>query len=144
MLCAKSIHFISQMVWLSQFVSSELESQLLQSPRNPSLKKAKALSSQSTVYALLTDFSSLQALIGAIQRVSTESERTNIVSFIAFIRHARPHLLTELEQVIASTDNHLDPHCFWHMGHLLTQQWRVNRELLHSFSAEWKKLQDQQ
>ena len=58
---------------------------------------------------VLTEFLSLQALIGAFQRASTESERTNIVSFIAFIRHARPHLLTELEQVIASTDDNFDP-----------------------------------
>ena len=31
------------------------------------------------------------------------------MSFIAFIRHASPTLLTELEEVIISADNHLDP-----------------------------------
>ena len=31
------------------------------------------------------------------------------MSYIAFIRHASPNLLTELEQLIISTDNHLDP-----------------------------------
>ena len=61
------------------------------------------------MHVVFIEFSSLQALIGAFQRAYTESERTNIVSFIAFIRHARPHLLTELEHVIVSTDNHLDP-----------------------------------
>ena len=50
-----------------------------------------------------------QALIGALQRASTESEQTSIVSYIAFIHHASPSLLTELEQLIISTDNHLDP-----------------------------------
>ena len=50
-----------------------------------------------------------QALLGALQRASTESEQTSIVSYIAFIRHASPNLLTELEQLIISTDNHLDP-----------------------------------
>ena len=54
-------------------------------------------------------FSIFQALIGALQRASTESEQTSIVSFIAFICHASPTLLTKLEQVIISTDNHLDP-----------------------------------
>ena len=53
--------------------------------------------------------SQCQAIIKAFQRASTESERTNIVSFIAFIRHASPASLTELEVVIISTENHLDP-----------------------------------
>ena len=50
-----------------------------------------------------------QALIKALQRAYTESERTSIVSYIAFIRHASPTLLTELEEVINSADDHLDP-----------------------------------
>ena len=50
-----------------------------------------------------------QAIIKAFQLASTDSERANIVSFIAFIRHASPTLLTELEEAIISTDNHLDP-----------------------------------
>ena len=50
-----------------------------------------------------------QALIKALQHASTESERTSIVSYIAFIRHASPTLLTELEEVINSADDHLDP-----------------------------------
>ena len=50
-----------------------------------------------------------QAIIEALQRASTESERTNIVSFIAFIHHASHALLTELEHELNSTDNHLDP-----------------------------------
>ena len=33
----------------------------------------------------------------------------SIVSSIAFIRHASPTLLTELEHELNSTDNHLDP-----------------------------------
>ena len=37
-----------------------------------------------------------------------ESERTDIASFIAFIRNASPALLTELENELNSTDNHLD------------------------------------
>ena len=61
---------------------------------------------------ILIEFSVLsffQTLVRALQRASTESEQTSIVSFIAFIRHANPTLLTELEEVIISTDNHLDP-----------------------------------
>ena len=50
-----------------------------------------------------------QAIIKALQRASTESERTNIVSFIAFIHHASPASLTKLEHELNSTDNHLDP-----------------------------------
>ena len=38
-----------------------------------------------------------------------ESERTDIASFVAFIRNASPALLTELENELNSTDNHLDP-----------------------------------
>ena len=58
---------------------------------------------------LLLLFCSCQTIIRALQRASTESERTKIVFLIAFIRNASPALLTELEQVIVSTDNHLDP-----------------------------------
>ena len=54
-------------------------------------------------------YKSQKTIIRALQRTSTESERTKIVFLIAFIRHASPALLTELEEVLASTDNHLDP-----------------------------------
>ena len=37
-----------------------------------------------------------------------ERQRTDIASFIAFIRNASPALLTELENELNSTDNHLD------------------------------------
>ena len=50
-----------------------------------------------------------QAIIRALERASTESERTDIASFIAFIHNASPALLTELEHELNSTDNHLDP-----------------------------------
>ena len=50
-----------------------------------------------------------QVIIKALQHASTESERTNIVSFIAFIRNASPALLTELEHELDSAYNHLDP-----------------------------------
>ena len=51
----------------------------------------------------------LQAIIRALRRASVESERTDIASFVAFIRNASPALLTELENELNSTDNHLDP-----------------------------------
>ena len=47
-------------------------------------------------------------IIRALQRAATESERTKIVFLIAFIHHASPVLLTKIEEVLVSTDNHLD------------------------------------
>ena len=51
----------------------------------------------------------LQAIIRALQHASMEGERTDIASFVAFIRNASPALLTELENELNLTDNHLDP-----------------------------------
>ena len=50
-----------------------------------------------------------QVIIKALQHASTESEQTNIVSFIAFISNASPALLTELEHELDSAYSHLDP-----------------------------------
>ena len=48
-------------------------------------------------------------IIRALQRAATESERTKIVFSIPFIHHASPVLLTKIDKVLVSTDNHLDP-----------------------------------
>ena len=66
---------------------------------------AKALSYPSTVYAMLvrTYWSCCCFISGPTWSSSS------IVSYIAFIRHPSPSLLTELEEVINSADNHLDP-----------------------------------
>ena len=58
---------------------------------------------------ILMEISASQTIIRALQRASTESERAKIVFLIAFIHHASPVLLTKIEEVLVSTDNHLDP-----------------------------------
>ena len=77
-------------------------------------------------------FSLCQALIRALQRASSESERTNVVSYIAFIHQAHPALLTVLEQKIVSANDYLDPLLLAY-GALAAETTKVNEQRIVTF-----------
>ena len=82
-------------------------------------------------------------IIRALQRATTESERTKLVFLIAFIRNASPALLTELENELNSTDNHLDSLLLAYGALASDTTVESEQKLFIFFSAEWKRLQDQ-
>ena len=77
-------------------------------------------------------FSLCQALIRALQRASSESEQTNVVSYIAFIHQAHPALLIVLEQKIVSANDYLDPLLLAY-GALAAETTKVNEQRIVTF-----------